>query len=326
MLKNLFKSRELISLAIVIGMFMLVGLYNNSFLQPSNIFQTINGSVVYGLVALGMCFVLFIGEIDVSVGATLGFTATIVGTMLLEGYGYFSIIIVSVLIGSFIGIMNGIGVIYFKIPSIIMTLGSNGIIRGLIFVVTGGRWIEGISAEFKALSQARLFGTFSYFYLFILLLASILFFLMRTTLFGKSFKATGDNEEGARLIGLQVKKVKFSSFIICAIAASLAGILYTSRVGFVTPTAGIGYEMTAIAACVIGGVNLAGGVGSVWGGIIGSILMASISRILVFIGLPSTFNNTITGLMLILIVVGNAYYNKRSYERIRVQRLATRIE
>lgn len=325
-MKKLMKSRELLALAIVVILFLAVGLYNNSFLRVNNIFQTVNGSVVYALVAVGMCFVLFIGEIDVSVGATLGFSASVAGMMLLAGYSYFMVIIATALIGAVIGLFNAIGVVYFKIPSIIMTLGTNGIVRGMIFVLTGGRWIEGIAPEFKALAQARIGGTISYFYLGVLILTLVIYLFMKSTLFGKSFKATGDNEEGARLIGLPVSFTKVSAFILCSVAAALAGILYTSRVGFVTPTAGVGYEMTAIAACVIGGVSLSGGIGSVWGGIIGSLLMSSISRLLVFIGLSSTFNDSITGLLLIVIVVGSAYYEKRSNERVRVQRLTTRIE
>lgn len=325
-MKRIIKTREFASLMTIVVMFLLIGLYNPSFLRIGNIFQTINGSAVYSLVAIGMCFVLFIGEIDVSVGATLGLSASIVGMMVIAGYHLSVIILATIVIGLVIGAINAIGVVYLKIPSIIMTLGTNGIIRGLIYVFTDGKWIEGLSPKFKALSQLRVFGTVSYFYLTTVILALIIFIFMKNTLFGKSFKATGDNAEGAKLIGLPVQRTKIAAFLLCSIGSSLAGILYASRVGFITPTAGVGYEMSAIAACVIGGVSLAGGVGSIWGGLIGSLLMTSISRILVFIGLPSTFDNTITGVVLIVIVVGTAYFNKRSFERIRVQRLASRIE
>lgn len=325
-MNRIIKTREFASLMTIIVMFLLVGLYNPSFLKLGNIFQTINGSAVYSLVAIGMCFVLFIGEIDVSVGATLGLSASVVGMMVIEGFSYSVIVVTTILIGIFIGVINAIGVVHLKIPSIIMTLGTNGIIRGSIYLLTDGKWIEGLSPEFKALSQLRMFGTVSYFYLATVILAFLIFIFMKNTLFGKSFKATGDNAEGAKLIGLPVKYTKIVAFILCSIGSSLAGVLYASRVGFITPTAGVGYEMSAIAACVIGGVSLAGGIGSIWGGLIGSLLMTSISRILVFIGLPSTFDNTITGMILIVIVVGTAYFNKRSYERIRVQRLASRIE
>lgn len=325
-MRNLLKVREMISLLIVIALFILVGLYRPTFLAMNNIFQTLNGSVVYALVSLGMCYVLFIGEIDISVGANLGLTAAIAGLMTLNNYPLIMIILTVTFIGLVIGLVNAVGVLYFKIPSIIMTLGSNGIIRGLIFLVTQGRWVEGLPPEFKGLSQIRVFNTLSLFYLFVLLLAVGLHFMNTSTLFGKSFKATGDNLQGAQLIGISVVKTKAIAFVICAVATSIAGVLFASRVGFITPSSGVGYEMTAIAACVIGGVSLSGGVGSVWGGIIGALLMSSISRVLVFIGLPSTFNDTITGLLLIIIVVVNATLSLRSNERARIQRLEARVE
>ncbi|UUX33544.1 ABC transporter permease [Fundicoccus culcitae] len=325
-MKRIIKSKEIGALLIIIILFGLVGTYNSSFLTINNIFQTINGSVVYAVVAIGMSFVLFLGEIDVSVGATLGLAATLTGLMVVEGVNYYLIFITVLALGIVIGIINGLGVTYLKIPSIIMTLGTNGIIRGMIYVVTGGRWVEGLDVEFKALSQVRIGNTITYIYIFVLVLALITYLLTKYTLFGKSFKAVGDNEEGAKLIGLPVKKTKMVAFIASGVGSSIGGILYASRVGFITPTAGSGYEMTAIAACVIGGISLAGGVGSVWGGVIGAVLMTSISRILVFVGLPSTYDSTITGLMLIVIVVTTAIVNKRSAERIRLQRLASRIE
>lgn len=323
-MKKIIKSREFMSLLIIIGVFLGVGLFNAEFLSMKNIFQTLNGSVVYSLVALGMTFVLFIGEIDVSIGATLGFSAALSGSLILQGYSFFTVLLVTITFGLVVGSINAIGVLFFKIPSIIMTLGTNGIIRGLIYVYTGGKWIENLPMDFKNLAQKNIGNTFSYFYAAVLLLAIVLYIITTKTDTGRSFKAVGDNQEGARLIGISVQKIKFISFIICSIFASVAGIMYTSRVGFVTPTAGIGYEMTAIAACVIGGVSLNGGIGSIWAALTGSILMASISRVLVFLGFPSTFDNTITGSILIVIVVVGAIMNQRSDEKIRQARLATR--
>lgn len=323
-MKKIIKSREFMSLLIIIGVFLGVGLFNAEFLSMKNIFQTLNGSVVYSLVALGMTFVLFIGEIDVSIGATLGFSAALSGSLILQGYSFFTVLLATITFGLVVGSINAIGVLFFKIPSIIMTLGTNGIIRGLIYVYTGGKWIENLPMDFKNLAQKNIGNTFSYFYAAVLLLAIVLYIITTKTDTGRSFKAVGDNQEGARLIGISVQKIKFISFIICSIFASVAGIMYTSRVGFVTPTAGIGYEMTAIAACVIGGVSLNGGIGSIWAALTGSILMASISRVLVFLGFPSTFDNTITGSILIVIVVVGAIMNQRSDEKIRQARLATR--
>ncbi|WCG22844.1 ABC transporter permease [Vagococcus lutrae] len=325
-MKKRLKSREFMSVMVIVLIFLIVGLFNPSFLGMKNIFQTINGSAVYALVALGMAFVLFIGEIDVSVGATLGFSAAMGGQIISQGTSVWLALLAAILLGCVIGCLNAIGILYFKIPSIIMTLGTNGIIRGLIYVLTDGKWIENLPIAFKQLAQKNLFGTLSLFYCSVLLVTAVLYFFTTQTDKGKSFVAIGDNEDGAKLIGISINKVKLISFIICSVFAAVAGILYASRVGFVTPTAGMGYEMTAIAACVIGGINLNGGVGTVWGAITGSIIMASISRVLVFLGFPSTFDNTITGLVLIVIVVVGAIINRRSLEKMRHQRLAAKTD
>ncbi|MFQ9338986.1 MAG: ABC transporter permease, partial [Varibaculum sp.] len=181
-------------------------------------------------------------------------------------------------------------------------------------------------AGFKAMYQQSIGGTLSYFYLLILVLSVAVFLVMKYTRFGKSFKAVGDNIDGARLIGIPVSRTKWIAFILSGLFAALAGFLYASRVGFVTPTDGNGYEMTAIAACVIGGIALTGGTGSVLGAVLGAIIMSSVSSILVFLGFSSNYNNVINGLMLIVIVVVGTILNNASLEKIRKARLAARVE
>lgn len=325
-MKNLLKQREFVSIFLIVVLFTIVGLLNPKFLEPSNVFQIINNSSVYSLVALGMCFVLFTGEIDVSIGATVGFVAAVTGTLINRGVSVMVIFLIAAIIGSVIGIINATGIVVFKIPSIIMTLGMMGIIRGAQYIYTNGQWLQNFPNEFLQLSQLRLGETISVVFICTFLIAVLLFFFTKSTMLGKSFKAVGDNIDGARLIGIPVNRIKFYSYVICGIFAALGGVLYASRIGFVTPIDGTGYEMTAIAACVIGGIALEGGQGSTFGAIIGSILMTSISSILVFMNFPSTFNNTITGGILIVIVVVGAISSQRSSEKLRKARLRVRVE
>jgi AI-2 transport system permease protein len=148
-------------------------------------------------------------------------------------------------------------------------------------------------------------------------------FLLRTKR-GRFFQVVGDNEDGAMHIGLPVAATKMTSFIISAVCASVASIIFTSRIGFITPTSGSGYEMKAIAACVIGGISLSGGVGNLIGATFGALIMSSISRILVFLGFSSDYDNTITGVLLITIVVIDAIMQNRNTEKARRIRLAAR--
>ena len=324
LLKRIFQARETSSLTFLIVMFLSVGAINPAFLQPKNLILTLNGSVVYVLLATGIAFVILAGEIDVSIGATLGLSAAVSATLLRDGTSWPVAIIAAISIGVIVGIINGFGVTVLKVPSIIMTLGVNGIIRGSIYVYTNGKWVENIPFEFKSLAQGTLFNTISNFLAIALVLMIVVHVGLTMTKKGRRFAAVGDNESGANLVGIPVCSTKVISFIICGIFASLGGILYVARVGFVTPTAGVGYEMKAIAACVLGGISLAGGVGTVLGATIGAIIMSSISRVLVFLKFSSELDNTITGILLIIIVVVDALIQRRMEEKARRARLSAR--
>ena len=324
MLKKLLHSRELTSVVFIILMFLGVGAINPSFLTLNNIWLCLNSSVVYTVVAVGIALVIITGEIDVSVGATVGMAAAISGTMIRDGQPWFLAIGAALLVGLLIGCVNGFGVTVLRIPSIIMTLGTNGIVRGLIYVYTNGKWVENISFDFKSLSQGRLFGSITWFYLGAILLIIAVHLIMTRTKRGRYLAAVGDNVGGATLLGIPVEGPKFASFALCGVLAAVGGVLYVSRVGFVTPIAGNGYEMKVIAACVLGGISLSGGVGSVIGAGVPAAIMASISRVLVFIGLSSDYDDTITGILLIIIVVSDALIRRRAVEKARRERLAAK--
>ncbi|MDC7125711.1 MAG: ABC transporter permease [Spirochaetales bacterium] len=324
MLKKHSLPRATTSFVFLILLFIGVGLINSSFLTLQNIMLNLNSSVIYTVVAIGIAFVIITGEIDVSVGATLGISAAICGTMVRDGNPVQGIII-ALLVGLFIGLFNGFGVTVLRIPSIIMTLGANGIIRGMIYVYTNGKWIENIPLEFKALAQAKFLGIFTWFYFATLVAMVLIYLYMTRTRTGRYFKAVGDNPNGANLLGIPVVGTKIVAFVLCGLFASIGGIMYVSRVGFITPIAGNGYEMKVIAACVLGGISLTGGVGSVIGATIGAAIMASISRALVFLGFPSDYDNTITGILLIVVVVFDSVLQITSAEKVRRQRLSAKI-
>lgn len=325
MLKKLARSREMTAIAFIVIMFLGVGAINPAFLTAANLWLCFNSSVVYTVVAIGIALVIITGEIDVSVGATLGITAAVGGTMIRDGQPWALAIGAALIIGLLIGMINGFGVTVLRIPSIIMTLGINGIVRGLIYVYTGGRWVENIPFDFKALSQGRFLGTISYFYIGALVLMVAVHLLTKSKK-GRYLAAVGDNVGGATLLGIPVAGTKWFAFAMSGLFAALGGMLYVSRVGFVTPIAGSGYEMKVIAACVLGGISLSGGVGSVMGATVGAAIMASISRILVFIGLSSNYDDTITGVLLIIIVVSDALIRRRAVEKARRERLSAKTQ
>ena len=322
-IKKITKRKEFSSIIFLFALYLIVGIVNPKFLQLSNIMLCLNGATVYTICTIGMAFVIFTGEIDASIGATLGLSAAVAASMVRDGKSGAVAIIAAICIGIVIGCINGFGVAILKVPSIIMTIGINGIVRGFSYVYTGGAWVENIPNSVKALSQKGISGL-SWFYIGAIVVMIIIHLSLAKTKRGRYFQATGDNMDGAIHIGIPVTATKMISYIICAVCASIAGVIFVSRIGFVTPTSGNGYEMKAIAACVIGGISLSGGVGNMIGATFGALIMASISRILVFLGFSSNYDNTITGILLITIVVIDAVMQKRNIENARRERLAAR--
>lgn len=323
-MKKILKTREISSFLFLILLFAIVGVINPAFLTSENIISCFNDSVVYIIISVGMAFAIFIGEIDVSVGANLGFTATVVSSMLRDGQNWALAFATGILIGALIGLFNGWGVSVMGVPSLIFTLGTNGVMRGMMYVYTKGAWVENLPADFKKLYTTELFGHISVIFAVTVLLVIAVHLLLKHTKRGRYFIAVGDNPAGAALVGIPATGTRVAAYVICGVFAAISGIVFSSRIGFVTAMSGNGYEMKAVAACVLGGISLSGGVGSVIGASIGAVIMASISRLLVFMELGSTYDNTITGVMLITIVVADALMQRRNAEKNRRQRLAAR--
>jgi len=324
-LKNIMgKSRWLSSLVFLIILFLIIGSINSSFLSAESLISCLNNSVVYMLLAVGIAFVILCGEIDVSIGATMGLAAAISGTMAQSNQSPVVMIVCALVLGVGVGLFNGIGVAVLGIPSLIFTLGTCGIIRGLVYIYSGGRTIENCAGSFTAFNNATAFSSITWYFAMVFVIVIAVHFILTRTKRGKYFIAVGDNINGAILVGLPAKQTKIVAYIISGCFAAFAGIIFASKYGQVNIVAGTGYEMSAIAACVIGGISLTGGLGDVIGAMIGAVIMSSITKMLVFLGLSSDYNNTITGVMLITIVVVDALAQRRSVENARRKRLAAR--
>ena len=324
--KKVLKAREMTALLFLAALFVVVGIINPAFLADGkNVANCFNDSVVYILIAVAMAFAIFIGEIDVSVGSNLGLVAAVVGTMLQNDQNWFLAFLTGILMGTVVGLINGWGVAVMKIPSLIFTLGTNGILRGLMYLQVGTKQVTDLPIAFKGASSYALFGMPLTVCFFCVLLATAAIHLVLTrTKRGRYFIAVGDNAGGAELVGIPATRTKVLAYVICGVLCAVAGILFASRAGQVTSQSGNGYEMKAVAACVLGGISLSGGVGSVVGAGIGAVIMASISALLVFMGFSSNFDGAITGVILITIVVVDALMQRRANLRNRHARLAAR--
>ena len=322
--KSLLKARWMSSLIFLLLLFLITGIAEPEFLSYSNIISCFNTATMYTLLAIGIAFVIMTGEIDVSIGSTLGLSAAMTGLIAKQDGSIAVMLLAVVATGAVIGLVNGVGVAYFGVPSLIFTLGTNSVVRGMIYILSDGRTVENFGGSLASYGNLTLFAEITLYYALAVALVAVAHIVLTKTKKGKYFIAVGDNAGGANLVGISVTGTKLLAYVLCGVFAGLGGFVFASKYGQVMTVAGNGYEMTAIAACVLGGISLSGGLGNMVGAAIGAVIMSSISRLLVFIGLPSTYDNTITGIMLIVIVVVDALTQRRSIEMARRKRLLSR--
>ncbi|MEH6943324.1 ABC transporter permease subunit [Bacillus sp. JJ722] len=306
---RLLKTRELSIILLMILFFILVGLINSEFIAGGTLSLMVKASTILLVMAIGQSFVLFTSNIDVSVGSIMGLSAAVCGMLLTSGMHIWLTVLIVLLVGIIAGCVNGIGVSIFRIPSIIMTLGTLGILRGVMLIYTEGMWIEDIPNFYKKYASMEILGiTIPIWVTLSILLVSHLF--LTKMKFGRYFFAVGDNEEGAKSVGLPVLQVKILAFIFSGLSASIAGLIFVMNIGFVPNQTGSGIELQVIAAAVLGGVSLTGGLGSVVGASLGAIFFTVINNSLIYLKIPAYWNDAISGFLLLLIVVGDSKFQK----------------
>lgn len=323
-LTTITKYREFRTILFLVILFLIVGLVNSDFLSSGNLYNATKNSLLYIVMAIGMTFVLLTGEIDISIGSVLGLSAAVSGVILRDGGSIFLAVIAAIGIGVVVGLINGFGVTKLKISSFIMTLGMLEIVRVTQVIFTNGQWVENLPSSFKHISQMSVLGINLLALIVLVIMIFVHLFLLNSKK-GRYFAAIGDNVDGAVLVGIPVARFKIMAFVINSVCASIAGLIFASQVGFISTTAGSGIEMTVIAAAVLGGVSLSGGIGSILGASIGAIIMSSINSALVFLKVPAFWNSAISGSLLIIIVVVDTLISRRNSKRTKKERLNARI-
>jgi len=304
-LRSIFLRREA-GIAVMIVLFCLaVGVYKPSFLTLESLRIVLLLVPLIMIGAMGQMLVIVARHVDLSIGSMLGFSAMVTGMM----FRYYPDIwwvwgfALSIGIGAVLGLLNGTLVTLFRLPAIIVTLGTLNLYRGLTYIVSGAKQIDRqyVPSALKAMSQTSpIFGIpwiiFISFGVAILTYA----FVMHTRV-GRQIFALGSNPVAAPLRGIKVTQVTLLVFTISGALAGLAGIMYASRWGFVNPSnTGTGFEFQVIAAVVIGGVSINGGVGTVLGTVLGVLLLGCVAAALPLLGIPGTTQNAIYGAVIII--------------------------
>lgn len=301
-MKTLLKNRELSAFLAIVVLFAGLVALNPAYFSLQTLAMIFASAQILCLLALGATLVMLTRNIDVSVGSTVGLSAIATGVALNSGYGLMTAIAFALAIGALAGASNGLLVVGLRIPAIVATLGTLGLYRGVMLLWTGGKWIEGLPNSLKALSEPAFIGISPLGWLVLALLLAGGWILSRTA-FGRDFYAVGDNLAAARQLGVAVNRTRMLAFTLNGMLAACAGIVFAAQIGFVPNQTGSGLEMKAIAACVLGGISLLGGTGTLLGAFLGAFFLTQIDTVLVLFRLPAWWNDFIAGLVLLGVLV-----------------------
>ena len=298
-----WRSRSWLDLALpalFLALLLFAAISSDTFLTQNNIVNLLRQTVINGLISLGMLVVILSGGIDLSVGAVVALSAILVG-VLAESMPIPMAVAVALAAAAVVGMINGFIVARFKIQPFIVTLGSLSAVRGLVFVISETPVVYS-DPGFLGIGSAMLGPIPLITVLMLLAYLLVSFFLNRTTP-GRAIIGIGGNEEAVRLAGINVRLNTTLAYTICAGLAGLAGVILASRVGIAQPSVGIGWELDAIAACVIGGAILGGGGGSVRGTFAGVLILALISNLLNMFNVQSYYQQVFKGVLIVLAVL-----------------------
>jgi ribose transport system permease protein len=274
-------------------------LLTDRFLSPFNLTNILVQSSIMAVIAMGMTFVIVGGGFDLSVGSTAALSGCI-AAMVMPGGGVILGVLGGIAAGAAVGLANGFVIAMLGVNPFITTLGTMVLVRGVVFIITGGAPIgdEGLPPAFIAFGSQRLFGV-HYLVWVPVVLIGVLTFIMRSTPYGRRVYATGGGREAAYLSGVPVRRVIASTYIWCGALAGLAGVMLAARLQSGQPTAGEFYELTAIAAVVLGGASLHGGEGTPAKSVIGVFIMVVLGNALNLLNVDSYWQRVAVGVVII---------------------------
>ncbi|MEF2966670.1 ABC transporter permease [Paenibacillus sp. M1] len=282
------------------------------FLTTDNLISVLRQVSNNVFLALGMTLIMILGGIDLSVGAIVAVSGTLtVGFIVNNGISIPVAIALGVLIGVLLGFFNGIIIAQFKLPAFIVTLATMNIAQGIAYIYSGGRSARITNDTYTLIGTGKLFGFLPLPVLYMIILIIIFMVLLNKTRFGTNIYAIGGNREAARLSGVPSKKVEIAVYTISGLLAALAGVVLSARMYSGQPSVGSGYEMDAIAACVLGGVSMAGGRGRISGTIFGVLIIGIVSNGLNLMGVSSFWQLLVKGLIILIAVLIDAQKGKK---------------
>jgi rhamnose transport system permease protein len=312
LVSRFLKVRELpVFLALVIVV-LITGSANPEFFTLSGFQDVTLGVAVVAVLAIAQTLVIVMKHIDLSVGSTIGFSAYLIGDASSKGHGFWYCMGLALALGLAVGAANGFMVAYLKLPSLVVTLGTLYIVRGIFNEVAGGNTIteDMVPGPINFIGLNTFFGI-PYLFLVAFILMLIVGFVMRRTRSARDLYAIGSNLLAAELGGIPVARRVFLAFLATGAVSGLAGAVLLARFNTAAANSGNGLELSVVAACVVGGVAIAGGVGTVYGAVIGAVLLQAITMALGALGVPQFWQLAVNGTLLIAAISLDRYLSTR---------------
>ena len=319
-LTTVLRSREMSVAAVLLAVIVFATLKSDSFLFSSNGWRDLllTPSILI-LLAVGQTVVIITRNVDLSVGSILALTAYLTGKLFIDypGIPIVVVFLAGIAMGALLGLVNGVLVAFGKVPALVITLGTLYVYRGIVLSWAGSDRINAsdMPGSFLQLGTQSILGIPVLTILALVVLAVVGYYLA-TARGGRELYAIGSDPDAADLYGLQVRRRVLTAFVLCGALAGLAGVVYTARYGTVSSGAGLGIELQAVGAAVIGGVAIFGGSGTVWGAAIGAMLLVTINRALPILGIPDFWQRAVVGALIISAVVLDRVLSERQARKL----------
>ncbi len=295
-------SWEALLVAVAIVIFVVNSFASPYFLDPWSLSDLTFNFTEKGLIALAMALLIISGEIDLSVAAIVALASTMMGMAVQAGAGTPVLVAIGIVVGLGCGAFNGLLVTRLGLPSIVVTIGTMSLFRGIAFIILGDQAYKGYPESFAFFGQGYVWWAFSFELTLFLVAALIYWFVLHRTSFGRRVFAIGNNPVACQFSGVRVDRIKFILFCLTGLMSGVASVLITSRLGSTRPSIAQGYELEAITMVVLGGVSILGGAGSILGVVLAAFIMGLVTFGLGLLNVPGIVMSIFIGLLLIIVI------------------------
>lgn len=307
---RLVKSWETLLVAVALAIFLVNSFASPYFLDPWNLSDATFNFTEKAMIALAMALVIISGEIDLSVASVIALTSTVMGYAVQLGFDTPALVLIGLATGLLCGAFNGLLVTGLGLPSIVVTIGTMSLFRGLSFVILGDQAFTGYPASFSWFGQGYVWWVFSFEFCLFLALAIIYGVVLHKTNFGRAVYAIGNNQTAALFSGVRVGRVKFVLFLLTGLMAAVASICLTARLGSTRPSIALGWELEVVTMVVLGGVNILGGSGTIPGVVLAALIMGMVTFGFGLLNVPGIVMSIFIGLLLISVIALPILYRR----------------